>query len=88
MLQAVDWAQKVNGYVHEHYDLKAQIATTVGGQLFQLHFIMTYDSLAQMEQLTNQATGDAGYQELVAQAFDGGLILGTDGKSTIYRSSG
>ena len=73
------------GYLNEKYpSAKVQVIRNVNGRLDQVHWMVSYESLADMEELGKQLQEDAGYGELVAEAQGKGLFDGSTIVDNLY----
>jgi len=85
---AFAWAVKIAKYGRDKLGMNTQVARNIGGELYQLHWVSTYPSLADAEKATKHAEGDEGFKALVGEARQQGLLVGTSIKDSIYESVG
>ena len=78
------WAVKVANYINEKFEATVRVGRNIGGPVYQIHWVSDYQSLAVYEDLTKKVEADAGYQELLAEARQGGLFIGTSIVDSLY----
>jgi hypothetical protein len=87
-LEAVQWALKTAAYVNETFDLNVTVQSNVSGQLNQLHWVATYESMADFEEASSKIFEDAGYQQLAREATEQQLYFGSSLNDSFYRTIG
>ena len=82
---AVQWGVRLAAYLNETYGTNYQLLHGVGGEGLQLHWIVTFDSLAAMEEHTTARDGgqDEGYAAFLVEMNQEGLFAGWE--DHIYR---
>lgn len=81
------WAVKVAGWVNGKLPgANVQVLRNVSGPLQEVRWIMTADSLAELEQRTAAVEGDAEYQAMIAEARSGGLFVQGTLRDSIFRT--
>ena len=79
-------AVKVAKYSNEKFGTNIQVARNVGGPVFQVHWVGTYDSLASLEKIWKQIEADQGYQGLVTEVRQQGVFIGTSIVDSLYET--
>jgi len=87
-IEATQWALKAAAYVNEKYNLNISVQTNVAGQLNQLHWVGTHDSLANYEVVSMKIFEDTGYQQLAKEAVEQELFFGVSISDSLYRTIG
>jgi hypothetical protein len=87
-LEAVQWALKTAAYVNNAFDLNITVQSNVSGQLNQLHWVGTYESMAGYDEAASKIFEDAGYQQLAREAVDQELYFGSSITDSFYRTIG
>jgi hypothetical protein len=77
LADALAWAAKVCKYLRDHHGTNTQLARNIGGQIFQLHWVSTYPTLADFEKTMKKVENDAGYMALIGEARQQVLFIGT-----------
>jgi len=84
---AFAWAVKVAAYVNENVSgADVQVMRNIGGPVWQVHWVANYESLAALAEVMKQIEGDAGYLEVLAEAQDQKLFIGTSIVDNIYEA--
>lgn len=83
---ATAWAVKVRNHQRDKLGVNLQVARNVGGAAYQIHWVSTYPSLADLDKTFKQIDADEGYKALVAEARQQGLFIGTSIHDSIYES--
>ena len=86
LLQAIEWGLKATAYVNETFGMNASMHRPVSGQLNQVQWVATYDSLASYEEVSGKVFADPGYQSLIAEANSQGLFRGDTVEDFLYQS--
>lgn len=75
-LQALEWGKRIMAYLSEAYpDALGEVLTNIGGNLSQIHWMRKHESLAQMEEYVRKVQADEGFQALVKEMVEGGLLV-------------
>jgi hypothetical protein len=85
-LPAVEFGLKVAGYVNDKFGLEVSLERNVTGMLNQLHWVVTYDSLAAFEEIVAATSADEGYQQLLAEATEKELFFAKSVVDKLYQS--
>ena len=83
---AIEWALKVSAYVNEAFKTNVSLQRNVAGQLNQVHWVATYQSLAGLEELMARLIEDDGYQQLLAESAEQELFFASSIVDNIYQS--
>jgi hypothetical protein len=86
MTEAVTWAVNATRYLRDRLGTNTQLARNIGGPVFQLHWVSTYPSLADLERVMRQIETDEGYNSRVAEARQRGLFIATSIVDSLYES--
>ena len=80
-------ALKVSSYIDKTFEgVKIQVARNVGGPVFQVHWVATYESLAAFDATSKQIESNEGYRALIAELRQQGIFIGTSVVDSIYES--
>jgi hypothetical protein len=60
--RAVAWAIKAASYLRDKQNTNTQVSRNIGGPVFQLHWVSTHPSLADVEKTMKQVEADQGYR--------------------------
>jgi len=74
LLAAMQFAVKVAMQINEQEGTNTQVLRDVGGMMGRVHWLTTYESLAQMETLAKQMEAKPYYQALLAEGGEQGLF--------------
>lgn len=73
--QAFEWAVRVAKYVSDNFaGAQVLVLRNLSGPIFQIHWVVDYESLADLERVLQQVEGDAGYQDLLTESRDADLF--------------
>ncbi len=84
---AFAWATKVAGYVNQTIPgANVQVARNIGGPLYEVHWVLRSESLAEHEQQWKRLEADAGYQRLLTEGRQQGLFIGGSIVDRLYET--
>ncbi len=83
---AFEWAVKVAMYNNEKHGLNMQVQRNVAGPVYQVHWVLTVESLAQLDELGKRMGADEGYNSLLADARERGLFDVASIVDNLYQS--
>lgn len=86
---AYEWAAKVAMYLNENFEAyggSIQAQRNVGGPLYQVHWIGTVESLAQLEETDQRVQADEGYGSLLEEAHEQSFFERSSAVDHIYQS--
>lgn len=83
---AFGWAIKVATYLNNKWGTNVQVQRNVGGDIFQIHWLTTYDSLSHLEEVTPKIEADPDYAALLAEATTSALFSRENVIDKIYQS--
>ena len=63
-----------------------QVVRNVGGPVYQIHWVSTYDSLAAYDRTIKKIEADEDYQELLAEVREQALFIGTSVSDSLYEA--
>lgn len=86
LLPATEWAIKAAGYVNDKFGLNAVVQRNVNGKVFRLHWVVTYDSMADFEEAGAATFADEGYQQLLAESTEKELFFASSVTDNLYQS--
>lgn len=84
--EAFAWAAKVAEYLSEAYDPTVEVRRNVGGWMYEVHWVSHYDSLADLDEVRRRLQEDDHYAELVKEAREAGLFIGTSISDYFYET--
>ena len=85
--EAFAWAVKVTNWINGKYpDANVQVLRNVSGQLGQVHWLSTHDSLGEHEQLLARVESDDEYQTMVKDALSEGLFAEGTLRASFFRT--
>ena len=85
--QAMAWAIKVAKWVNGKYpDSNVTVLRNITGNLTQVHWLWTTESLGEYEQLASQLEGDDAYQAMLKEASSEGLFAEDSLRHSFYRT--
>lgn len=85
--EAFSWAAKAANYINKKFEgVNVQVARNVGGPIYQVHWVATYQSLASFEKLGKQIESDEGYQGLLAEIRQQAAFIGTSVVDSLYET--
>lgn len=85
-LPAVEFGLKIAGYVKDRFGLEVSLERNVTGKINQLHWVVTYDSLASFEEIVAATNADDGYQQLLVEATEKELFFANSVVDNLYQS--
>ncbi|MGB3716088.1 MAG: hypothetical protein WA996_16810 [Candidatus Promineifilaceae bacterium] len=85
-LPAIEFGLKVAGYVNDKFGLNVTVERNVTGKLNQLHWVVTYDSLAAFEEAAAATSADEGYQQLLAESSENELFFANSVVDNLFQS--
>lgn len=89
LMDAMEWAADLAAYIRDNIEgANLQAARRVGGEMYQVCWIATYDSLAAFEQVMGRTEADDGYRERLSEARGMGLFVSQTLFDEIYQSIG
>jgi len=81
--QGIEHLKKFAGWVKEKYAIRTEILGNMNGLIYQNHVVLRYESLAQMEEVTESLLAD---QEYLDWFQEGKELLGwSDASQAIYQ---
>jgi hypothetical protein len=83
---AFEWAVRVAMYTNEKHGLNMQVHRNVAGSVYQVHWALTFESLAQVDELGQKLQADEGYNSMLAEAREQGLFITTSIVDNLYQS--
>ena len=83
---AVGWALKVTGHLQKKWGMNTQVQSNVGRNPYQIHWLTTYQSLAHLEELTQEIEKDPEYVAMIEESRKASLFDVASVVDTIYRS--
>lgn len=83
---AFEWAVKVAMYVNQTFGTNVQVQRNLTGPLYQVHWVNTLESLAQVEEIGQKLQADQGYASLLADAREQGLFVTASIEDHLYQS--
>ena len=85
--EATAWAVKAANWINEKYTgTNLQVLTNISGNLTDIHWLWTSDSLGDVEQLMAQLQGDDEYQAMLTDAMSQRLFAEGTLRQTFYRT--
>ena len=87
-LAAVAWAHKVSAYVNDTFGTDIIVHGNIAGPVNQIHWMGTFASLAEFEEITTQITRDAEYNQLLDESSTANLFDTPSFEDTLYYSLG
>ncbi len=76
---------EVAGYINGNIEgVEVQVLRNIGGQVFQVHWVSRYASLASYEQHWKGLEADEGYQAQITKARAAGLFIGSSIVDRLY----
>jgi len=85
-MQAIEWAVKISAYINETFETNISVQQNVAGQINQLHWVSTFESLGDFEVLMGKLMEDADYQQLIAESGEKGLFSANSLVDSFYRT--
>jgi len=86
--QATEWALEIAGYVNGKFGLNAIVEVNVTGHINEIHWVVKYDSLADLEQARMATIADEGMQQRLAVSAEQGLFVENSAVDNIYQTIG
>ncbi|MEZ4416926.1 MAG: hypothetical protein R3E10_14340 [Gemmatimonadota bacterium] len=87
--KAFEWGVKVARYIDANIEgVSVEVLRSIGGSVFQIHWMSRYQSLAAFEQVWSRLETDSGYRTLIAEARDQGLLIGASIEDNLFQSVG
>jgi hypothetical protein len=83
---AIEWAVRVAMYVNEKHGLAMQVQRNVAGPVYQVHWVIALEALAQVDELGQTLQADEGYNSLLAEAREQNLFDVTSIVDNLYQS--
>jgi len=80
------FAVKVATYITENLGTQIQVLRNVGGPVNQVHWIATYESLAEYEASMKKIENDEGYQGLLGELQEPSLYIVSSVVDNLYES--
>ena len=85
--EAVEFGLKVVAYVNDKFpESTPQMIRNVGGPLYELHWVSTFETLASYEDLSKRLEADQGYQELLAEVRQARLFVASSVVDHLYET--
>jgi hypothetical protein len=85
--EAFTWAVKVAAYINKKFKgADVQVMRNVGGALYQVHWVCSYDSMAAYEELWKKVEGDRGYNSLLTEIRKKRALIGTSVVDSFYET--
>lgn len=82
------WAVKVGAYSTENLGINVQVVRNVGGLVNQVHWVSTYESLAEYDAALKKILADDGYQKLYAEAMEQKFFCASSIVDSLYEAIG
>ena len=73
--EAIEWAVKVANLVNSKYPDSIQVLRNISGNVQQVHWVVSGESLGQIERMMADIFADAEYQALLAETRSKGLFV-------------
>jgi len=83
---AFEWAVRVAMYTNEKHGVHMQVHRNVAGSVYQVHWALTFESLAQVDELGQKLQADEGYNSLLAEAREQSLFSTSSIVDRLYQS--
>ncbi|UCC54230.1 MAG: hypothetical protein JSV68_09710 [Anaerolineaceae bacterium] len=83
---AFEWAVKVAMYLNENLGMNTKVQRNVAGSVYQVHWVTTVESLAQVDEVFQRMQADEGYGSLLAEAREQGLFDVSSIVDNLYQS--
>ena len=85
--EAIEFGLKVVAHVNDKSpELSVQLVRNVGGPLYELHWVSTFETLASYEDILKRLEADQGYQELVAEIRQAGVFVASSLVDHLYET--
>jgi len=85
--EAFGWAVKVAGYINKKFKgANIQVVRNIGGPVYQLHWVGTYETLAAFESQWKQIEGDRGFRSLLTEIRKKRALVGPSVADSLYES--
>jgi hypothetical protein len=89
LMDAMEWAADLAEYIRDNIEgANLQAARHIGGEMYQVCWIATYDSLAAFEEVMGRMEADDGYRERLSDARGMTLFVSHTVFDEIYQSIG
>jgi hypothetical protein len=85
--EAFAWAIKLGHYLNEKFsEGSVQVVRNIGGPVWQVHWVVSFESLATLEEVMKRVEADSGYLELLGEARDQELFISSGTVDSLYET--
>jgi len=85
---AIAWALKVANHARSKLGSNTQVVRNIGGPIYQIHWVSTYQSLAEMEAAVKKTEADEGYRTMLLEARQQSFFIASSIADSIYETIG
>ena len=84
--EVFEWSVKVAIFLNKNWGTDTKVHSIFGGNVFQVNWITTYDSLAHLEELSQKFESDPAYISMINEARDASYFRTDSVCDTVFRA--